>query len=69
MNTQPPTNAPAWNALAALAESWRDDALKRALATDATRAERLAAVAPGLHYTFARQRLDGAVRDQRNNFV
>jgi glucose-6-phosphate isomerase len=64
MNTQPPTDATAWNALAALAEGWRGDALKRALATDATRADRLAAQGPGLHYTFARQRLDAAVRDQ-----
>ena len=61
MNTQPPTDATAWNALA---EGWRGDALKRALATDATRADRLAAQGPGLHYTFARQRLDAAVRDQ-----
>jgi len=64
MNTQPPTDAPAWRALAELAEGWRGDALKRALATDATRPARLAAEAPGLRFTFARQRLDGAVRDQ-----
>lgn len=64
MNTRPPTDTAAWNALAALAEAWRGDALKRALATDATRDGSLAADAPGLRYAFARQRLDSAVRDQ-----
>jgi glucose-6-phosphate isomerase len=64
MNTRPPTDAAAWHALSAHVPAWHGDALKRALAADATRATTLAAEAPGLRYVFARQRLDAAVRDQ-----
>jgi glucose-6-phosphate isomerase len=64
MNIRPPTDAPAWRTLAALADAWHGDALKRALGADPARAATLAADAPGLHYAFARQRLDGAVLEQ-----
>jgi len=61
MNTRPPTDFPAWQALTALAKDWRGDALRAALAADAARAAKLSAEAPGLRYSFARQRLDAAV--------
>ncbi len=62
MNVRPPTEFPAWSALAAAAEAWRGGgALKSALESDPQRAQKLVAEAPGLHYDYSRQRLDASV--------
>jgi glucose-6-phosphate isomerase len=61
MNTRPPTDCPAWRALAERAPGWRGGALKAALAADPARARTLVADAPGLRFDYSRQRLDAAV--------
>jgi glucose-6-phosphate isomerase len=60
MNTQPPTQCPAWEELAAHADNRRSAHLRDLFAANAKRASECSAEAPGVRYDYGFQRVDAA---------
>ena len=57
MNTTPPTECKAWQALAHHAESWRGVHLRSLFEQDVARGVQLVAEGPGVRYDYSRQRI------------